>query len=242
MTPFVNKLQSLLRHDTIMSNLEIAALFREFEPNLKQTTINWRIYSLVQSGIIDRVGRGKFAISTRGKFIPIISSRIQDLNLTLKKEFPYLNTCLWDTSILNEFMIHQPGLFYTIVEVEKDATESVFYFLKDQKHTVFINPTTEMLDRYIQFDQHNFIVKNLITEAPTQLIENVNTVRLEKILVDIFCDTTLFSAQQGVEMRTIFQEALRRYSLNVDKMFRYKARRGNKKKFSEFFSSILNKQ
>ena len=105
MNPSVNKLQSLLRHDTIMSNIEIATLFREFEPNLNQTTINWRIYSLVQSGMIDRVGRGKFSISTRDKFTPIISSRIYDLNLKLKKEFPYLSFCLWDTSILNEFMI-----------------------------------------------------------------------------------------------------------------------------------------
>ncbi|MCC6636641.1 MAG: hypothetical protein IT278_02830 [Ignavibacteriaceae bacterium] len=242
MNPSVNKLQSLLRHDTIMSNIEIATLFREFEPNLNQTTINWRIYSLVQSGMIDRVGRGKFSISTRDKFTPIISSRIYDLNLKLKKEFPYLSFCLWDTSILNEFMIHQPGLFYTIVEVEKDATESVFYFLKDQKHTVFINPSSEMLERYVQFDQHNIIVKNFITEAPTKLIEDVNTVTLEKVLVDIFCDTTLFSAQQGVEMRTIFQEAFRKYSLNTDKMFRYSARRGNKKNFGEFFSSILIKQ
>ncbi|MBK7265037.1 MAG: hypothetical protein IPI12_01620 [Ignavibacteriales bacterium] len=225
-----------------MSNIEIATLFREFEPNLNQTTINWRIYSLVQSGMIDRVGRGKFSISTRDKFTPIISSRIYDLNLKLKKEFPYLSFCLWDTSILNEFMIHQPGLFYTIVEVEKDATESVFYFLKDQKHTVFINPSSEMLERYVQFDQHNIIVKNFITEAPTKLIEDVNTVTLEKVLVDIFCDTTLFSAQQGVEMRTIFQEAFRKYSLNTDKMFRYSARRGNKKNFGEFFSSILIKQ
>ncbi|MBK7867870.1 MAG: hypothetical protein IPJ75_13355 [Ignavibacteriales bacterium] len=95
-----------------------------------------------------------------------------------------------------------------------------------------------MLERYVQFDQHTLIVKNLITEAPTQVSENVNTVTLEKVLVDIFCDTILFSAQQGIEMRTIFQEAFRKYSLNLDKMFRYSARRGNKKKFSEFFSSI----
>ncbi|MBK6682809.1 MAG: hypothetical protein IPG53_23860 [Ignavibacteriales bacterium] len=99
-----------------------------------------------------------------------------------------------------------------------------------------------MLERYVQFDQHNIIVKNFITEAPTKLIEDVNTVTLEKVLVDIFCDTTLFSAQQGVEMRTIFQEAFGKYSLNTDKMFRYSARRGNKKKFGEFFSSILIKQ
>ncbi|MBK7869134.1 MAG: hypothetical protein IPJ75_20195 [Ignavibacteriales bacterium] len=85
MNPVVNKLQSLLRHERILSNIEIAALFREFEPNLKQTTINWRIFSLVQSGIIDRVGRGKFSISARDKFIPSISSRINEPNLAPEK-------------------------------------------------------------------------------------------------------------------------------------------------------------
>jgi len=38
-------------------------------------------------------------------------------------------------------MIHQPDRFLLLVEVEALATESVFYFLKDEKYkNVDINP------------------------------------------------------------------------------------------------------
>jgi hypothetical protein len=36
-------------------------------------------------------------------------------------------------------MLHQPGRFYTLVEVEKDAIENVFYSLKENKHNVCFN-------------------------------------------------------------------------------------------------------
>ena len=237
----VQNIQSFFNPETILSNVDITDFFRKFEPNLSPTTINWRIYSMVKSGILYRVGRGKFLVGTKSRFNPLIPDRVHELNSLLKKEFPYLNFCVWDTSLLNEFMVHQPGLFYTVVEVEKNATESVFYFLKDQKYDVFISPSNEILERYVHFDQNNVIVKSLVTEAPTQLVEDVTTVTLEKVLVDIFCETTLFSSQQGLEMRTIFQEAFRKYSINVDKMFRYADRRGNKKKFKDFWDTVLTK-
>jgi len=211
-----------------------------FEPNVKQTTINWRVYALVKMGVLNRFGRGKFSFGQKKIFIPEISSKMKKIYNKLKQEFPYLKICIWHTSILNEFMLHQPGRFYLIIEVEKDATQSIFFFLKEEKYTVFIEPTNDLLEKYLPNEKEAIIIKPLVTEAPVQNVKGVETISLEKMLVDIFCDDVVFSAQQGKEMRTIFKEALSKYSLNLNRMLRYADRRRKKELLKEYLNSTTN--
>ena len=210
------------------------------EPQIKTTTVNWRIYNLVQSGVLKRIGRGKFVIGEGRLYIPEISSKIKSIHSKLIKEFPYLKICIWNTSSFNEFMIHQPGRFYILIEVEKDATQSVFFFLKENKYSVFVEPTKELIEKYIPYEKETLIVKALVSEAPVQLINKVNIPTLEKMLVDIFCDDLIFAAQQGSEMRTIFQEAIEKYVINENRMLRYADRRRKKDNFRKYLSSIYN--
>mgnify|MGYP000853775148 CR=1 FL=1 len=135
-------------------------------------------------------------------------------------------------------MIHQPGRFYLLVEVDKEATQSVFYFLKEMKFSVLVEPTGNLIEKYIPDEKETLIVKSLVTEAPTQSYNDINSVTLEKILVDIYCDDKIFAAQQGSEMRIIFEEALRKYIVNEDRMLRYADRRRKKEGFREYLSSI----
>lgn len=220
--------------------MDISAFYREFEPELKQNTINWRIYSLVQMGVLNRIGRGKFETGEGKNYIPEISSKVKTIYSKLKKEFPYLKFCIWHTSALNEFMLHQSGNFYVLVEVEKEAAQSVFYFLKEANYSVFIDPTNDLLDKYLPSNKDSLIVKPLVTEAPIQNIKGINTTSLEKMLVDIFCDNVIFSAQQGSEMRTIFKEAFSKYAINDSRMYRYADRRRKKESFKDYINSISN--
>ena len=220
--------------------VDISTFYREFEPHLKPNTVNWRIYSLVQMGVLKRIGRGKFETGEGKNYIPEISSKVKTINSRLRKEFPYLKFCIWNTSALNEFMLHQSGNFYTLVEVEKEATQSVFYFLKEAKYSVFIDPTNDLLDKYLPSNKESLIVKPLVTEAPIQNIKGIITTSLEKTLVDIFCDPVIFSAQQGAEMRTIFKEAFSKYTINESRMFRYADRRRKKESFKNYINSLSN--
>ena len=79
-------------------------------------------------------------------------------------------------------MIHQPGRFYLLVEVDKEATQSVFYFLKEMKFSVLVEPTGNLIEKYIPDEKETLIVKSLVTEAPTQSYNDINSVTLEKIL------------------------------------------------------------
>jgi hypothetical protein len=108
------------------------------------------------------------------------------------------------------------------------------------KKSVFVEPTTDILEKYIVNEKEIFIIKPLVSEAPTQKINGVETTSLEKILVDIFCDDVIFSAQQGAEMRTIFKNAFDKYTINQSKMLRYADRRRKKEELKQFVTTISN--
>jgi hypothetical protein len=200
---------------------------------------------LVQQGVFQRIGRGKFRLGEGRKYIPDISPETKSIFKKLKAEFPYSRFCVWNTSFINEFMQHQPGRFFLLVETDKETTDPAFYFLRDSergrvKKSVFIEPTKDILEKYLGNEKEAVVIKPLITEAPTQKISEVETATIEKILVDVFCDDVIFSAQQGAEMRTIFKEVFARYTLNQSKMLRYAGRRRKKEELNQFVKAISN--
>lgn len=224
----------------VFETQDIVAFYEQTEKNIKQTTVNWRVHTLVQSGVLQRIGRGKFTLGEGKIYVPEISSATKFVFKKLKAEFPFANLCVWHTSLLNEFMQHQPNRFFVLVETDKETTNSVFYFLREIKKSVFIEPTNDILEKYIVNEKEVFIVKPLISEAPTQNVNDVETATIEKMLVDIFCDDVIFSAQQGAEMRTIFKEAFAKYTINQSKMLRYADRRRKKEELNQFVKTISN--
>jgi hypothetical protein len=237
-TLHIDQLKDSFKDAGSLNTSDIVRFYRSFDPQLKSTTINWRIYSLVQMGVLTRIGRGKFTFGSGKFFVPGLSNKLKTISSKLKKQYPFLETCIWNTSVFNEFMVHQPGQFYILVEVEKDAVQSVFFFLKESKYFVFIEPTRNLLDKYLPDEKDTLIVKPLVTEAPLQKIEGVSTVTLEKMLVDVFCDDVIFTAQQGSEMRNIFYEARSKYVVNENRMLRYANRRKRKVVFKEYYDSV----
>lgn len=189
---------------------------------------------------MQRIGRGKFTLGEGKNYVPEISSATKSIYKKIKAEFPYANLCVWNTSVVNEFMQHQPNQFFVLVETDKAATNAVFYFLREIKKSVFIEPTKDILEKYAVNKNEVFVVKPLISEAPTQNINSVETASIEKILVDIFCDDVIFLAQQGAEMRTIFKEAFNKYTINQSKMLRYANRRRKKEELIQFAKTVSN--
>jgi hypothetical protein len=205
---------------------------------INATTVNWRIYNLAQGGVISRVSRGEFTLGFGKSYFPTPSSKQISIYRKLKTEFPFLSICIWNTSVINEFMLHQPGRFYNLIEVEKEGMESLFYFLKEKNMPVYLNPNPELISRYLSDEKDPWIVKLLVTESPTQEVSGINTATLEKILVDIFCDAVLFDAQQGSEMDQIFKEAFEKYAISESKMLRYASRRRKKQELKIYLNQI----
>jgi hypothetical protein len=228
------------KNKPVFETQDIVSFYEHIEKEIKPTTANWRVYTLVQSGVLQRIGRGKFTLGEGRNYIPEVLSVTKSIFKKLKAEFPYTNLCVWNTSVLNEFMQHQPNRFFVLVEADRETTNSVFYFLREIKKSVFIEPTNDILEKYIINEKEVFIVKPLISEAPTQNINEIETVTIEKMLVDILSDDVVFSAQQGAEMRTIFKNAFDKYTINQSKMLRYADRRRKKEELNKFVKTISN--
>ena len=188
--------------------------------------------------VLRRVGRGKYELGQQAIFIPPTLKKGREIYNYIKRSYPLLDICIWHTSCINHFMLHQPSRFNMIVEVERDAEESVFYHLKEKTKNVFLNPSEEVYHNYIAGKRDRIIIKTLISEAPTQMPEKVNVPTLEKILVDIFCDQLIFSPQQGAEMNHIWANAMETYTINFSTLLRYADRRGRKKAMSDYINKL----
>jgi len=126
----IDNLKSYFREREFFGSHDIFEFYSKQELEVAATTINWRIYNLVQKGILKRIGRGKFTLDGTKHFIPELSTGIKILSRKLHKQYPYLKICIWNTSVINEFMLHQPGSFFILIEVDSVAVEISFLFFK----------------------------------------------------------------------------------------------------------------
>lgn len=145
-------------------------------------------------------------------------------------------------------MLHIPGKFILILQIEKGAIEPVYRFLREQNfRDIFIQPEEKEIERYIYESETAIILKTLISKSPTQKVKKVTTTTLEKLIVDLYCDKKLFAAFQGSELVHIINNAYSRYAIDFTKLFNYAKRRGKETDLVEFLStktdipkSILN--
>ena len=194
-------------------------------------------------------------------FEPLINERIEALNVVLSKDFPLLNNCIWTTEWLNEWTIHQSVRTYTIVEVEDNACESVFYHLRDKSFkNVFLEPDALLMERYVSDAENPIIIQKLVGRSPLMTVVSgkiqarlkvkdylkngssamsvektaVKVPTLEKILVDIFCDNIVLFAYKGQEQDQIFRSIFNNYAIDMRTLFAYAERRKRKAQLTQY--------
>ena len=217
---------------------DVRRFYTHYELHVPDETLRSRVYRLVKMGVLQRIGQGIYRLGQETIFIPTITPLTKKIYTTIHEKFPYASTCIWHTSTLNEFMVHQPGIFNLIVEVEKDVSESIFYFIKEKQKNVYLNPGPEIFHNYIAGKKDAIIVKNLISESPVQDIYEVMTPTIEKILVDIYCDKVIYSTFQGKEMQNIFENAFEKYTVNLSTLHRYAFRRGKQEEIDAYIQRL----
>ena len=225
----------------IITTDDLYRFYQSEEPEIKRSTVNWRIYALVRKGILQRIGKGKFIIGKSVYYLPEISNKELKINRVLKKEFPFIKYCIWNSSRLSEFLHHQLSFRFIVVEVEKDVLDSAFYLLKQHFYSTFRKPDREILEEFIITRQNSIVVKHLVSEAPIQNIKNVPTSSLEKLLVDLYCDKQLFYFLQGSELINIYKNAFDRYTINKSKLLRYADRRQKKAEIDQFLNDSFRR-
>ncbi|MEA2040976.1 MAG: DUF6577 family protein [Bacteroidota bacterium] len=204
---------------------------------MSKATVNWRVYELVNKGILERIGRGKFKIGKELLFEPEISLKIKKINRLLKNNLPFINYCLWNSNIINEFSLHINKMNYTIIDTEKEVAKSVLFLLKENYKHVFYKANKEMYYDYFPEIQNVIIIRDLITEAPVKTVKKIPTVTIEKLLVDLYSDI-VFEYLQGNELSFIFENAFNKYTVNESKLLRYASRKGKKTKILKLINNL----
>ncbi|SJN33264.1 hypothetical protein FM120_08515 [Sphingobacterium faecium PCAi_F2.5] len=221
-----------------LSKKELVISIKNNFPTWSDNTINMYLSKLKKEGIINAPSRGIYEMESNTPFQPNISNSLKRIFNKVKREFPYINFCIWDTVWLNDFMRHQPFKHYVVIEVEKDASESVFTFLTEINKNVYFNPDEEIFDRYIHNQDEVLIVKNMVSESPLIEKDKISIPALEKLLVDMLIDISLFSAQQN-EKEFIMRSVMEKYALNELKMRRYAVRRNREREIDELVNISL---
>ena len=215
------------RNQESFSNQDIYQYFFQMNPEIKKNTVNWRIWDLVAHRILTRIGRGIYTLGAERKFVHSITNKERKISKEIIKNYPYIKHCIWNLSAIKEFLQHIIGVNFIIVEIEREAVQSVYNYLKDSYANVFLEPSEYLLEDHVLNLKNSIIVKSLVSEAPVTKQEKVPVPDLEKILVDIVSEKELFYFLQGNEKINIFKNAIDKYTINYDKLKRYAKRRNS---------------
>ncbi|PLX01812.1 MAG: hypothetical protein C0594_12585 [Marinilabiliales bacterium] len=188
--------------------------------------------------MLKRVGKGKYVLGVSREYNPGHGEDVRAINQKLKEAYPFLDVCIWHTSQLNEFLQHQLVRHLMLIEVEQEAVETVFEFIKDEGFVTLSNPSAEVLEKYTANEGDTYIVMPLVSEAPIVKKNEFQTASIEKILVDVFCDKDIFNSIQGSEMTVLWYNVFEKYTINRDRLLRYAGRRGRKSKIEKFMDKI----
>lgn len=212
--------------------------------HLNENTLRWHIHQLKEANILLRVKRGVYTLSRKPVFQPQIGKKIRRLYHEVTGAFsPDLPCVISSTEWLHQFMVLQPTQRLIVFETEKQWVDSLFHLLKDAGRPAFLNPSREILEQYILGRDEAFIVKPLISRAPTRhLDDNIEIPALEKILVDLITDTDLFSTYQGSELENIFLHAWKNYFLNLSVLLNYAKRRRRVNELLAFASNLHDQE
>jgi DNA-binding Lrp family transcriptional regulator len=230
------KMKERLSSKTITLN-DLDAFYRETDPCIPKTTVNWRVHDLVRSGILQRTGKGVYRFGEMQIFMPKANSRMKRIGRFLKKRFPLIQYCLWDLSCINYFSQHLINFNVLFVDVERDAVDAVYRALKEELPKVM--SIHHLYDNLSEFDGAVF-VRSLVSESPVRKVENIPVTTLEKLLVDLATDKEFISFQDN-EIYTIFETAFEKYTVNRNTLLRYASRK-HKKEETEKIITTINRQ
>ena len=237
-----------MTNETTTSILEYAEVHRDFSMDdlfaylhekvgISKSSLSWYLFKLVNENVLVRTGRGTYAKVMKQVFSPQPIEKVKEVYGLLQSDFPFAKFCVYQGDIIAPLQHHLSSNRIIYVETDRDSAETVFNFLKDKNHDVYLRPDKNMIYRYVDMDSRVIFVKNLVSEAPLQEVSSVPMPTLEKLLVDILRDTDFFYLQ-GSESDRIIENAFNLYTINRNRLFRYADRRKVKKELSSILENL----
>ena len=228
------------KQDGIFTRKDLLNVVRSDMKNISEGSLVVLLNRMIAENKIIRVSYGKYKLNEdlKHEFLYEPNEFMLSLNKHIKEKFPFIDYCIWQPSVFASMMLHVPAVRTTLVDVEREAMESVFMSLQnvESEIPIFLNPSQEDVDRYIT-NRDLIIVRPLVKEAPLDVINGCPVPTLEKMLVDAISDKEL-QHLQGNELYTIYSNAFSDYAIKKTRLLRYAARRNRKQKVEQIINTI----
>lgn len=228
------------KQDGIFTRKDLLNVIRSGMKNISEGSLVVLLNRMIAENKIIRVSYGKYKLNEdlKHEFLYEPNEFMLSLNKHIKEKFPFIDYCIWQPSVFASMMLHVPAVRTTLVDVEREAMESVFMSLQnvESEIPIFLNPSQEDVDRYIT-NRDLIIVRPLVKEAPLDVINGCPVPTLEKMLVDAISDKEL-QHLQGNELYTIYSNAFSDYAIKKTRLLRYAARRNRKQKVEQIINTI----
>ena len=228
------------KQDGIFTRKDLLNVVRSGMKNISEGSLVVLLNMMIAENKIIMVSYGKYKLNEdlKHEFLYEPNEFMLSLNKHIKEKFPFIDYCIWQPSVFASMMLHVPAVRTTLVDVEREAMESVFMSLQnvESEIPIFLNPSQEDVDRYIT-NRDLIIVRPLVKEAPLDVINGCPVPTLEKMLVDAISDKEL-QHLQGNELYTIYSNAFSDYAIKKTRLLRYAARRNRKQKVEQIINTI----
>ena len=221
--------------DTFRSCDLLSAAEKTGFPN---TSVNWFLHKLTSERKLSRIGRGIYSGTFRQEFKNEPDEPLINLARQILDQYPGVRACFYHGTILSPLLHHLSYNALTYIEVQRDLTEILFHRLQDAGEKVYLKPSREVMQNYIDISQSGIIIKPLISGSPVTIESGIPMPTLEKIIVDTLCDED-FNYLQGGEWEYIVENSFSLFTINSSRLFRYAGRRGKLQEIKEAVKPYL---
>lgn len=207
--------------------------------NISKVTLSWYLREMVKDNILFKLGRGIYT-SRRHQatcYTPRLRDKVIKIGKLIAGAFPFISISVFDGQVLADLQHHISSNNLIYIEVEREAMESVFHWLKGKGYKAYLNPNKDFVYDNIDISKEAVIVKPLISESPLTEIRGISTPRIEKILVDLMCDDDM-DYLHGSEWHYILDHVMNTYSVNRSTLLRYASRRNAKDKIGKALETL----
>jgi hypothetical protein len=222
-----------------ITSKELGSFLLTIFPDLSTNTLSWRINQLKSENLIYQVGRGLYTFIFKPEFKPEISLKSKRLyNKT--KPFICSELVVWETELL-DLIIDKINLKRTtFLLLQKDELSDLFDQMQSMSRPVYLEPTSEIIQRYILNQNDVTILYPLISETPAQHNGDYILPTLEGVLVNAWLLSENYLKPLGYSIEEIFKSAFKNYNVNKNKLLRYAARRDQRKEIEQLIQNINN--
>ena len=228
------------KQDGIFTRKDLLNVVRSGMKNISEGSLVVLLNRMIAENKIIRVSYGKYKLNEdlKHEFLYEPNEFMLSLNKHIKEKFPFIDYCIWQPSVFASMMLHVPAVRTTLVDVEREAMESVFMSLQnvESEIPIFFYPSHVDVDCYLTY-RDLILVRPLVYEAPLDVINGCPVPTLEKMLVDAISDKEL-QHLQGNELYTIYSNAFSDYAIKKTRLLRYAARRNRKQKVEQIINTI----